>query len=65
MRTTALRPRVRESKAERDSISTVDNADNASGQVSAVLALAGTIKGQVGHYGTGQGADTLYPAPAR
>jgi hypothetical protein len=30
-----------------------------------VLALAGSIKGQVGHYGTGRGADTLYPAPSK
>jgi hypothetical protein len=33
--------------------------------VSAVLALAGAAKGQVGHYGTGKGADALYPAPSK
>jgi hypothetical protein len=56
---------VRASKTQREAVSTVDNADNASGQLSAVLALAGSIKGQVGHYGTGRGADTLYPAPSK
>ncbi len=36
-----------------------------SGQLSAVLALAGSTKGQVGHYGTGKGADALFPAPSK
>jgi hypothetical protein len=56
---------VRASNTENAAVSTVDNADNASGQVSTVLALAGAAKGQVGHYGTGRGADTLYPAPSK
>jgi hypothetical protein len=56
---------VRSSNTQNATVSTIDNADNASGQVSAVLALAGASKGQVGHYGTGQGADTLYPAPSK
>ena len=56
---------VRKSNTENAVVSTVDNADNAAGQVSAVLALAGAAKGQVGHYGTGQGADSLYPAPSK
>lgn len=47
----------------RSSVSTVDDADTAFGQVSSVLALAGMLKGTVGHYGTQQGADALFPAP--
>ena len=42
---------------------TVDNADSAFGQVSAVLALAGVIKGDVGQYGTRDGAEALFPQP--
>lgn len=56
---------IRAAKAERDAVSTVDDADNAFGQVSAVLALGAATKGQVGHYGTQDGADALYPAPAK
>lgn len=56
---------VRTSNTANAAVSTVDNADNPSGQVSAVLALAGADKGQVGHYGTGKGADALYPAPSK
>lgn len=54
---------VRNSGAARTSVATVDNANNAFGQVSSVLALADAIKGQVGQYGTGQGADALFPQP--
>jgi hypothetical protein len=56
---------VRGSHTVNAAVSTIDNADNPSGQVSAVLALAGAGKGQVGHYGTGKGADALYPAPSK
>jgi hypothetical protein len=56
---------VRSDNTENATVSTIDNADNPSGQVSAVLALAGAAKGQVGHYGTGKGADALYPAPSK
>ena len=56
---------VRNSKTDRAAISSVDNANTAFGQVSTVLALAGATKGLVGHYGTDQSADALYPAPAR
>jgi hypothetical protein len=56
---------VRDSKSERQAVSTVDNADTPFGQVSTVLALAGATKGLVGHYGTDQSADALYPAPAK
>jgi hypothetical protein len=57
--------RVRGSKANRDTVTTVDNANDSFGQVSAVLALAGASKGLVGHYGTEKGANALFPAPAK
>ena len=55
---------VRAPDGNRTGVATVDNADNAFGQVSAVLSLADTIAGRVGHYGTQNGADALFPAPA-
>ena len=54
---------VRNSGAARTNVATVDNANNAFGQVSSVLALADAIKGNVGQYGTGQGVDALFPQP--
>ena len=42
-------------------VSTVDNADSAIGQVSTALALAGSVAGQTGQYGTGAGAGGLFP----
>lgn len=56
---------IRNTNSSRNLISTVDDADNALGQVSAVLALSSAIKGQIGQYGTQNGADALYPPPAR
>ena len=57
---------VRTSNADRSSVSTVDNADTAIGQVSTVLALAGATDNQsVGHYGTAKGAEALFPSPAK
>lgn len=45
-------------------VSTVDNADSALGQVTAVLALADVINSRVGSYGTQDGTDALFPTPA-
>jgi hypothetical protein len=56
---------VRDSKTVRATASTVDNADTAFGQVSAVLALSGVTNGLVGHYGTADGADALFPTPPK
>jgi hypothetical protein len=56
---------VRGSKSDRAAVSTVDNADSPFGQVSAVLALGGAANGLVGHYGTEQSADALFPAPSK
>ena len=55
---------VRAPSGNRTAVATVDNADNAFGQVSAVLSLADAISGRVGQYGTQNGADALFPAPA-
>jgi hypothetical protein len=56
---------VRNSQAARGAVSTVDDADNAFGQVSSVLALAGANNGQIGQYGTGHGADAMFPSPSK
>ena len=56
---------LRAAADQRGAVSTVDDADNAFGQVSAVLALAAAEKGQLGHYGTENGADALFPSPSK
>jgi Copper transport outer membrane protein, MctB len=56
---------VRAAKSDRAAVSTVDNASNPFGQVSTVLALANADQGLVGHYGTDQSADALFPAPSK
>jgi hypothetical protein len=56
---------VRGSDAAKSTVSTIDNADSAIGQVSTVLALAGITKSSVGHYGTGKGADAMFPIPTK
>ncbi len=45
----------------RSTVSTVDNADTAFGQVSTALATAGAVNAQFGHYGTGAGSQALFP----
>lgn len=50
---------VRADSALTRTVSTVDNADTALGQVSTVLALASPTPGQ---YGTGSGVDRLFPS---
>lgn len=57
--------RIRNSAAEQSTVSTVDDAGDAFGQVSSVLALLDTMAGNVGHYGTGEGADALFPSPSK
>ncbi|WP_426505755.1 copper transporter [Dactylosporangium sp. McL0621] len=46
------------------SISTVDNAVTAYGQVAAVMALTERFAGKAGHYGSGDGATSLLPKTA-
>lgn len=56
---------VRDEGTGGDRVSSVDDANTSFGQVSATLALAAALKSQFGHYGTGAGADALFPTPAR
>jgi len=56
---------VRGSGADKNTVSTVDNADTAIGEVSTALALADIVNSNVGHYGTGKGADALFPDPSK
>jgi hypothetical protein len=56
---------VRGPNGDKATVSTVDNADSAIGQVSTVLALADIVKSTVGHYGTTKTADALFPSPTK
>jgi Copper transport outer membrane protein, MctB len=60
---------VRRDATDRSTVATVDNADTALGEVSAILALADIGKPSphtvVGHYGTANGAKALFPDPAK
>lgn len=49
----------------KSSVSTVDNANTPFGQVTTALAVAGAVNQQVGHYGTSQGAQALFPTRAK
>ncbi len=49
----------------RSTVSTVDNADTAFGQVSTALATAGAINAQFGHYGTAPGSQALFPTKTK
>jgi hypothetical protein len=46
-------------------VSTIDNADSAFGQVSTVLAVAGAEQSQIGQYGTEKGAQALLPTSVK
>lgn len=56
---------VRNDGTDRSTVSTVDNADTALGQVSTILALADVLQPtpSVSHYGTASGAKALFPNP--
>jgi hypothetical protein len=56
---------VRGADGDKATVSTVDNAESAIGQVSTVFALADIVQSTVGHYGTGKGADALFPTPKK
>lgn len=51
--------------ATKSTVSTIDNANSAFGQVSAALAVAGAVNSQVGHYGTANGAQALFPTKTK
>jgi hypothetical protein len=60
---------VRGDAADRSAVATVDNADDALGQVSTIVALAEVGRPApdtiVGHYGTASGAKALFPELAK
>ncbi|MEP6599318.1 MAG: copper transporter [Actinomycetota bacterium] len=56
---------VRGDDVAKTTVSTVDNADSAVGQVATVLALVSVAKFKPGHYGTGSGASDLFPEPVK
>lgn len=51
--------------ASKSTVSTIDNANSAFGQVSTALAVAGAVNSQVGHYGTAKGAQALFPTKTK
>ena len=55
---------VRTAGDARNTVSTVDNADTAIGEVSTVLAVAESTN-TVGHYGAGKGAGGPFPSPVK
>ncbi|MEV6929890.1 copper transporter [Dactylosporangium sp. NPDC051485] len=61
---TGLVSSVRGDASVAKSISTVDNAVTAYGQVAAVMALVERLGGKTGHYGLGAGASGLLPKTA-
>lgn len=56
---------VRGDDVDKTTVSTVDNADTAVGQIATVLALSAVAKAKAGHYGTASGASDLFPEPAK
>jgi hypothetical protein len=52
------------SGSAKSSVSTVDNASSPIGDVSIALAMADRLNGQTGQYGTGPGANSLFPDPS-
>lgn len=55
---------VREGAAK-STVSTIDNANSAFGQVSTALAVAGSTNSQVGHYGDAKSAQALFPTKTK
>lgn len=55
---------IRGNAAANNAVSTVDDADGAMGQLTAVQALKEQLSGVTGHYGTGSGANAIAPEPA-
>jgi Copper transport outer membrane protein, MctB len=53
---------IRGSSAVKDSVSTVDDADSAIGQVTTTLALAAALTDKSGAYGNAAGASSLFPS---
>jgi len=55
---------VRSDRRLRERLSTVDDAEVFAGWAATILALDDLSRGRVGHYGVGDGAQRLLPAPA-
>ncbi len=56
---------IRKDKSISGEVSTVDDADRPSGQVTTVLALADQGKGKSGQYGIAGNADSAFPSPGQ
>ena len=54
---------IRDDDALNERVSTVDDLESFAGWAGVVLALQDIASGQLGHYGVGDGADRLLPAP--
>lgn len=52
---------IRDDDQLRAAVSTVDDVDLVAGRVASALAIAGLVRGTVGHYGVGAGADSAVP----
>jgi Copper transport outer membrane protein, MctB len=55
---------VRADAKAQSTVPTVDNAETVPGGIAAVLSLKDAMRGRVGHYGFGPGADTAIPEPS-
>jgi hypothetical protein len=55
---------VRSDARAQKTVATVDNADTVPGGIAAVLGLREAIRGRIGNYGFGPGADAVIPQPA-
>jgi hypothetical protein len=55
---------IRDDEEISSKLSSVDDIDDFSGRLAAVLALGDVGEGRFGHYGRGEGAQRLLPAPA-
>jgi hypothetical protein len=56
---------VRSNDTDKSVVSSVDNADTVVGQVTAVLALANAASSKTGAYGTGSGAQSMFPSASK
>jgi hypothetical protein len=56
---------VRNSDADKSTVSTVDDVDTVVGQVASVLALAEVSGGKNGAYGTGSGVQSIFPSASK
>lgn len=54
---------ILDDSASRDSVATVGAADKIEGRIAVILGLKDAIDGAPGHYGSGDGADSVLPAP--